>query len=456
MPIHIVILAAGQGTRMQSNIPKVLHLLGGVPLLTRVIETAQTLQPETIHVVYGYGGDLIREQLKHLDVNWVLQEQLLGTGHAVAQALQFIPEQAQVLVLSGDVPLIEADTLSRLTTSIEQHQSLSLLIANVSNPNGLGRILRNPVNDIEAIIEERDASDTERRITEIYAGMCCANAKDLMRWLPMLSKNNAQGEYYLTEIVNFAKAEHQRIYDVHPSHIYEIQGINDRLQLQNLERVWQEKQANRLLLSGVSLADAKRFDLRGTLQCGHDVSIDINCIIEGTVIIGNGCTIAANCILKNVILGDQVVIHTHSVLDGCHIGDYTQIGPFARLRPGTKLAARCKIGNFVETKNVEFAENSKANHLSYLGDARIGQAVNIGAGTITCNYDGINKYQTIIEDGAFIGSDTQLVAPVRIGAYATIGAGSTIRKDAPAHALTLTVSQQKTIPGWQRHLKKAR
>ncbi|KTD20885.1 Bifunctional GlmU protein, UDP-N-acetylglucosamine pyrophosphorylase and glucosamine-1-phosphate N-acetyltransferase [Legionella lansingensis] len=456
MSLQIVILAAGQGKRMLSRVPKVLHPLAGKPMLTRVVETAQQLNPDAIYVVYGNGGAEIKNALADLPVNWVLQEQQLGTGHAVLQALPAIPASSQVLVLSGDVPLIQAQTLRALIDC--QHRgkqaALSLLLATLDDPKGLGRIVRDAHGEVIAIVEEKDATEKQKQIKEIYSGICCAQANDLARWLPNLKNNNAQGEYYLTEIIALAVSEHLPIASMQATNSLEIRGVNDRLQLQQLERVWQQNYARELLLSGVSIADSHRIDVRGELRCAADVFIDVNTVFSGTVIIGSGSQIGPNCVLNNVTLGENCEILANSVLDNCVIGNDCHIGPFARLRPGTKLADKCKIGNFVETKNAIFATASKASHLSYLGDVNIGKDVNIGAGTITCNYDGVNKYETIIEEGAFIGSDTQLVAPVTIGAYATIGAGSTIRKDVPAGELTLTENRQKTIFGWKRPVKK--
>lgn len=440
---------------MHSNRPKVLHTLAGKPLITRVIDTAQQLHPERIHVVYGHGGELIRNALPDLPVHWVHQKEQLGTGHAVMQVLPFIPSEAHVMILSGDVPLIQTDTLRAL---IECHannpSSLTLLVASLDNPYGLGRILRNKNGNIHAIIEEKDANEKEKAIQEIYSGLCVAKAADLAAWLPQVGHHNAQGEYYLTDIIALAARNNTPVNSITAPHAFEIQGVNNRLQLHQLERIWQLKEAEQLLESGVTLADAHRFDLRGHLNCGKDVFIDVNCIFKGHVTLGDGCVIGPHCTLKNVTLGAGSEIFANSVLEDCVIEEECQIGPFARLRAGTHLAPHCKIGNFVETKKATFNKGSKASHLSYLGDVKIGKQVNIGAGTITCNYDGANKHETIIEDGAFIGSDTQLVAPVTVGAYATIGAGSTIRKNVPAHELTLTESKQKTIAGWKRPIKK--
>lgn len=458
MNLQIIILAAGQGKRMYSNTPKVLHPIAGKPMLTRVVETAQQLNPDAIHIIYGHGGEQIKNSLPDLPVHWVHQAEQLGTGHAVMQALPHIPPHAQVLVLSADVPLIQAKTLRALierSTTADIHQSvLALLVANLEDPSGLGRIVRNNQGEIYAIVEEKDAQEQEKNIKEIYTGICCAKASDLEIWLPQLGNNNAQGEYYLTEIIAMAVKNQTPIASLTVDDCFEVQGVNNRLQLQQLERVWQKRTAEQFLANGVMIADANRFDLRGELTCGKDVFIDVNCVLSGTVILGDGCKIGPNCRLTNVTLGAGTEIYPNSVLEGSITGDECQIGPFARLREGTKLAAHCKIGNFVETKKAVFDEGSKANHLSYLGDVSVGKKVNIGAGTITCNYDGANKHQTIIEDGAFIGSDTQLVAPVTIGANATIGAGSTIRKNAPANELTLTESRQKTLAGWKRPVKK--
>jgi bifunctional UDP-N-acetylglucosamine pyrophosphorylase/glucosamine-1-phosphate N-acetyltransferase len=460
MNLQIIILAAGQGKRMYSDTPKVLHHLAGKPMLSRVVETAQQLNPDAIHVIYGHGGEQIKNSLPNLPVHWVHQSDQLGTGHAVLQALPHIPPQAQVLILSADVPLIQTKTLLALIEcckTVNDHQTvLALLVAHLEDPKGLGRIVRDNQGKISSIVEEKDANEQEKNIKEIYTGICCARAADLELWLPQLGNNNAQGEYYLTEIIALAVKNQTTITSLMVHDPMEVQGVNNRLQLQQLERIWQQRTAEQLLENGVMIADAQRFDLRGELICGKDVFIDINCVFTGHVSIGDGCIIGPNCNLTDVTLGVGCKIAANSVLEGCHIGERCHIGPFARLRAGTQLDANCKIGNFVETKKAIFGEDSKASHLSYLGDVHIGKKVNIGAGTITCNYDGVNKHQTIIEDGVFVGSDTQLVAPVTLGANATIGAGSTIRKNVPADELTLTESKQRTIYGWKRPTKKDR
>lgn len=457
MNLQIIILAAGQGKRMYSSIPKVLHQIAGKPMLTRVVETAQQLNPDVIHVIYGHGGEQLKNSLPDLPVHWVYQAEQLGTGHAVMQALPFIPPQTQVLVLSADVPLIQANTLRTLiecsNTANYPKSVLTLLVAHLEDPSGLGRIVRNNQGEVSIIVEEKDANEQEKNIKEIYSGICCAMSDDLDKWLPRLSNDNAQSEYYLTEIIALAVASQTPIRTLGVKDKAEIQGVNNRLQLQQLERIWQVMQAEKLLQQGVTLTDAHRFDLRGELICGKDVFIDINCVFKGKVIIGDGCSIGPNCILTDVNLGAGCEIYANSVLEGCEIANDCAIGPFARLRAGTELAANCKIGNFVETKKAVFGEGSKASHLSYLGDVSLGKKVNVGAGTITCNYDGVNKHKTIIEDGVFVGSDTQFVAPVTVGANATIGAGSTIRKNVPAGELTLTESKQKTVYGWKRPVK---
>lgn len=454
MALHIVILAAGQGQRMRSHLPKVLHTVAGRSMLEHVVITAQSLNPEKIHIIIGHAADTIQTACQALPVQWISQKEQLGTGHAVIQALPHIPEDAEVLVLYADVPLLSGQTLQDLiVVGKSEPNSLALLVATVPNPQGLGRIIRDKQQQIMAIVEEKDATAEQRAIAEIYSGICCTSAANLQRWLAKVTPQNAQKEYYLTDIIALAKEEKKPVVSLSAPHYQDILGVNDRAQLHQVERIWQQRIAQQLLLSGVSIADANRIDIRGTLHCEQDVFIDINTLFKGKVLIGAGSVIGPNCVLSNVTIGARCKIEPASVLEDCSIGDDCQIGPFARIRPGTQLGAHCKIGNFVEAKQTIFGEHSKANHLSYLGDAIIGSHVNIGAGTITCNYDGANKHQTIIEDGVHIGSDTQLVAPVTIGKNATIGAGSTIRSNAPADQLTLSVSQQKTVRGWKRKKK---
>ena len=454
MTLHIVILAAGLGQRMRSNLPKVLHSIAGRSMLERVIDTAQSLAPDRIHVVIGHAAEVVKSACQSMAVNWVTQTEQRGTGHAVLKALPHIPNHAKVLVLYGDVPLLRQNILQSLINLGQSNtDALALLTAIVPNPKGLGRIIRDPQQQIIAIVEEKDANEKQRAIAEIYSGICYTSAANLQRWLPNITPINAQKEYYFTDIIRFAQNDKLAITGLTVENYQDILGVNDRLQLQQVERIWQHRVAEQLLLSGVGIADIHRIDIRGNLHCAQDVFIDINNIFNGQIQIGAGSYIGPNCVLTNVTIGEHCKIEASSVLENCTIGNHCDIGPFARIRPGSQLASHCKIGNFVEIKQTIFGEHSKANHLSYLGDANIGSHVNIGAGTITCNYDGANKHQTIIEDGVHIGSDTQLVAPVVIGKNATIGAGSTIRTNAPADQLTLCMSEQKTIPGWARKKK---
>lgn len=451
-PLHIVILAAGRGKRMQTQLPKVLHRLAGLPLLQHVLNTAKKLNAANIHVIVGHEAEKIQNQIIDSSINWIYQTEQLGTGHAVMQALPHIPENAKVLILSGDVPLIQADTLHKMVTIT--NNDLTLLLADLAQPYGFGRIIRNAEGEILAIVEEKDATPEQKAIREIYTGICCTTANNLKNWLPKLSTNNAQKEYYLTQIIDLAIQDHLTIDSLTPEHLFEIQGINTLNELQSLERIWQHYLATKLLERGVHVSDSNRLDIRGELICATDVFIDINVIIEGKVEIGHGATIGANSILKNCKIGPNCIIHPHSILQDCVIEENCQVGPFARCRPGTYLSKNCKIGNFVETKNAHFANNSKASHLSYIGDATIGKYVNIGAGTITCNYDGFEKHHTVIKDHAFIGSDTQLIAPVIVGEHAIIGAGTSLRENAPDNALTLSPNRQKSILGWKRKTKK--
>lgn len=452
MAIQVVILAAGQGKRMRSHLPKVLHSLAGKPLLEHVIDTAQKISPDSPPIiVYGHQGDILKNALQHHNVCWVEQHEQLGTGHAVLQAMPHLADENGVVILYGDVPLISQHTLKKLIDAAEN--TFSILTTNLEHPHGYGRIKRDEHNNIVAIIEEKDANYAERKITEVNTGIYFIPAKLLKKWLPKLKNNNAQHEYYLTDVITQAVDENIMIHASHPESDDEIFGINDRLQLAHVERRYQKKLAEKLMLQGVTMIDPARVDIRGDVRIGQDVIIDINVILEGNVTIGNNCVIGPNTILRNTVIENNVEIKANSFIDGAEIADHVVIGPFARLRPGTILAANSHVGNFVEIKNSFIGANTKVNHLSYVGDSEVGVSVNIGAGTITCNYDGINKHKTIIGDNAFIGSCTQLVAPVTVGEGATIGAGSTITRDAPAHKLTLSRVPQKTILDWQRPVK---
>lgn len=449
----VIVLAAGQGTRMRSSLPKVLHSIAGRPLLEHVVASAASMNPDSINVVYGHGGDLVKERLSHLDINWVHQSEQLGTGHAVEQALPNIQPGQTVLVLYGDVPLIEPETLhSLLGQSAES--GFSLLTVSMEDPTGYGRIVRNTVGAVERIVEQKDASEDELDIHEINTGILAVSAERLKIWIDALDSDNAQGEFYLTDVVELAVRDGVEIKTYSPSTVEEVQGVNDRQQLSYLERFYQRKQAEQLMQQGVTLIDPSRFDLRGRLDAAQDVTIDANVIFQGNVILGAGVEIGANCHIKDAVVEAGTVVLPNSVIDSAEIGPNCRIGPFARIRPGTKLTAAAHVGNFVELKNAQVAEGSKINHLSYVGDSTIGARVNIGAGVITCNYDGANKHQTVIGDDVFVGSDTQLVAPVEVGDGATIGAGSTIVKSVPESQLTLSRAKQVTIKGWKRPRKK--
>jgi bifunctional UDP-N-acetylglucosamine pyrophosphorylase/glucosamine-1-phosphate N-acetyltransferase len=450
--LNVVILAAGKGTRMYSSLPKVLHSLAGCPLLRHVVDSARALGAERIVVVYGHGGELVPTQLAGEGLVFVPQEPQLGTGHAVQQALPAI-EGDYTLVLYGDVPLTRVDTLTR---AIHERGGLSLITANLDDAAGYGRIVRDDADRVVRIVEERDASPAQKAIREINTGILAAPTKQLRAWVQGLRNDNAQGEYYLTDIIARAVADGVTIHTVQPTDTWEILGVNSKQQLAELERVYQREQASRLLASGVTLSDPARIDVRGELVCGRDVSIDVNCIFEGKVTLADGVVVGANCVLKDTTVGARAHILPFCHMDGARIGSESRIGPFARLRPGTELAAHTHVGNFMEIKNAQLGEGSKANHLSYLGDAVIGRNVNIGAGTIICNYDGANKHQTVIEDDAFIGSDSQLVAPVTVGKGATIGAGSTIARDAPPGELTVARAKQISVKGWKRPVKKVK
>lgn len=459
-PLSVVVLAAGQGTRMKSSLPKVLHTVAGRPLVEHVIQGALALKAVGIHVVYGHGGEQVQQALSSYDLAWAEQAEQLGTGHAVEQALPAIPDNHLVLLLYGDVPLITVATLRRLLLASVQENgddALALLTAKLDDPTGYGRIVRDGEDNggaVQAIVEQKDASPQQLAITEINTGMLAVNAALLKKWIGRLDNNNAQGEFYLTDIVGLAVADKVGVNTTNPSEICEIEGVNNKRQLAELERAYQLRQARRLMEDGLTLRDPARFDLRGELIIGRDVEIDINVVIEGRVELGDGVVIGPNVVLKNVTIGSGTQVYANSVLEDSRLGSHCDIGPFARLRPQTQLADGVKIGNFVEIKKSTIAADSKVNHLSYVGDTTMGSQVNVGAGTITCNYDGANKHQTIIGDNVFIGSDTQLVAPVTIASGATIGAGSTITHDTPANTLTLSRVKQASINGWSRPTKK--
>ena len=440
---------------MRSALPKVLHPLGGLPLLQHVIHAAQQLEPSNIHVVYGHGGEQVREALADEAVNWVLQEQQLGTGHAVDQVMAWVSDGDTLLVLYGDVPLIQADTLRHLLVHAE-NGGVSVLTATLNDPSGYGRIMRDANGKLVGIVEQKDASEEQLNIREINTGFLAAPASRLRRWLERLDNSNTQREYYLTDVIAMAVADGVAVASVSVANEYEILGVNDRVQLSNLERIYQRSEAERLMRSGVTLADPARFDVRGDISVGQDCFIDTNVILDGTVNLGSNVTIGPNCLIQNCIIGDNVEILSHCVIQDADIGAASRIGPFARIRPETRLADHVHVGNFVEIKKSSVAAGSKINHLSYIGDTRMGEKVNVGAGTITCNYDGANKHLTEIGDDVFIGSDTQLVAPVKVGDGATIGAGSTITREVPSGELVLSRSPQQIRPGWKRPLKKSK
>ena len=449
--LDIVILAAGKGTRMRSQIPKVLHPLAGKPMVQHVLDTASGLQPDRTHVVIGHGADQLREVLAEKPVKFAVQAEQKGTGHAVAQALEQLGS-GKVLILYGDVPLLQRESLSELLAHVDE-QHMGLLTVTLADPSGYGRIVRDDAGEAVAIVEQKDASSAELAITECNTGIMAMTSAQLKRWLPQLSAENAQGEYYLTDVIAMAAAEGIKVCTAQPASAVEVEGVNNRAQIARLERVYQRQFADKLMAQGVALADPERLDVRGRLTCGHDVFIDVGCVFEGEVELGEGVRIGPYCVIKNSTIGAESVIEPHSVIDGTVAAGLNQVGPFARLRPGTRLAVKAKVGNFVETKNADVGEGSKINHLSYVGDARLGRDVNVGAGTITCNYDGANKHHTDIGDNAFIGSNTALVAPVSVGKGATIGAGSTIAKDVTDYALAVTRGRQLEKIDWLRPSK---
>jgi bifunctional UDP-N-acetylglucosamine pyrophosphorylase / glucosamine-1-phosphate N-acetyltransferase len=451
-PLSIVILAAGQGKRMQSDIPKVLQPLAGAPMLAHVLDLAASLTPASIHVVYGHGGERVRELFEDGRLRWSLQSEQLGTGDALQQAMPDIPDAHQVLVLYGDVPLLLVDTLRGLLAH-SGPLTVALLTAQLADASGYGRVLRNARGKLLRIVEERDATEKQRRIHEVNTGVLVASARFLKAWLARLKPRNVQREYYLTDIVGLAVRQKLRIATVEASDAAEVQGVNDRLQLALAEGEYRRRRARQLMALGVTLVDPARIDLRGVIAVGRDVLLDANVVLEGPVELADGVRIGPNCVLKNVTVGARTVLYANCVLHDAQIGSDCQIGPFTRMRPKVRLANGVHLGNFVEIKNSEIGAGSKVNHLSYVGDSQVGSTVNIGAGSITCNYDGANKWRTEIGSGAFIGSGAMLVAPVKIGNRATIGAGSTITSDAPADKLTLARSRQVTLDEWQRPRK---
>jgi bifunctional UDP-N-acetylglucosamine pyrophosphorylase/glucosamine-1-phosphate N-acetyltransferase len=452
-PLSIVILAAGQGKRMQSDIPKVLQPLAGAPMLAHVLDLAASLKPASIHVVYGHGGERVRELFDDGRLRWSLQSRQLGTGDALQQAMPDIPDSHQVLVLYGDVPLLLTETLRGL---IERSgaRSVALLTAQLTDPSGYGRLLRGPRGDLRRIVEERDANAKQRAIREVNTGVLVASARFLKDWLARLKPRNAQREYYLTDIVGLAVKQKLQIATLEASDAAEVQGVNDKHQLALAEAEYRRRRARLLMAQGVTLIDPARIDVRGSVAVGRDVLLDVNVVLEGPVQLADGVHVGPNCVLRNVAIGARTVLYSNCVLHDAQIGSDCQIGPFTRMRPKVRIADGVHLGNFVEIKNSEIGAGSKVNHLSYVGDSKVGSAVNVGAGTITCNYDGLNKWRTEIGDGAFIGSGAMLVAPVKIGNGATIGAGSTITEDAPADKLTLARSRQITLEQWQRPRKK--
>ncbi|NLD68709.1 MAG: bifunctional UDP-N-acetylglucosamine diphosphorylase/glucosamine-1-phosphate N-acetyltransferase GlmU [Limnobacter sp.] len=454
--MNIVILAAGQGKRMRSDLPKVLHPLAGKPLLQHVVDCARSLAPRRIVIVHGHGGDQVREAIgsspSGRELLWALQSPQHGTGHAVMQAVPQLDDSVPTLVLYGDVPLTTRETLQRLVEAAGADR-LALLTVELDDPTGYGRIVRE-AGQVARIVEHKDADEATRSIREVNTGILVAPTAALKRWLQGLSSDNAQNEYYLTDIVASAVEDGVTVTSARPDAVWETLGVNSKLQLAELERIHQGNVARRLLEDGVTLADPARFDLRGTLRCGRDVAIDVNCVFEEEVELDDGVRIGANCVIRNARIGAGAQILPFTHIDGASVGANARIGPYARLRPGTELGEDTHVGNFVEMKATTMAAGSKANHLAYIGDATVGERVNIGAGTITCNYDGANKHRTVIEDDAFIGSDTQLVAPVTVGRGATLGAGTTLSRNAPAGKLTVSRARQVTIDGWQRPKKK--
>ena len=450
--LSVVILAAGKGTRMYSDLPKVLHKVAGKPMVKHVIDTAKQLNATQIHLIYGHGADLLKQRLADEPVNWVFQAEQLGTGHAMQQAAPFFADDENILMLYGDAPLITTETLQKLIAA-KPENGIALLTVNLENPTGYGRIIRQDGN-VTAIVEQKDANAEQLKITEVNTGVMVSDGASFKKWLARLDNNNAQGEYYMTDVIGLVNQDGFKVVAVQATDMMEVEGANNRLQMAALERYFQRKQAQKLLLAGVSLTDPERFDLRGELEHGKDVEIDINVIIEGNVRLGNRVKIGAGCVLKNVEIADDVEIKPYSVLENAVVGEKAAIGPFSRLRPGAELAAETHVGNFVEIKQAKVGKGSKVNHLTYIGDAEIGCDCNIGAGVITCNYDGANKFKTVIGDNVFVGSDSQLIAPVTIADNVTVAAGATVTDNVEAGELVISRVRQRHIPNWKRPTKK--
>ncbi len=451
--IEAIILAAGKGTRMNSKLPKVMHLLAGKPFVEHVVDTTENLLPDQIHLVLGHGAELVESHFSGRSLNVVIQEQQLGTGHAVKQVLPHLADDSVALILYGDVPLIQKETLERLSAVVSD-KSMGLLTVKLDDPSGYGRILRDDKDVVTSIVEHKDASEAEKTVNEVNTGVMAVKASHLREWLPKVTNNNVQGEFYLPDIIAMANQGSIEVVAIEAEHEYEVQGVNDRKQQAQLERQTQLLIAENLMATGVTLLDPTRFDCRGDIHAGSDCSIDVNCVFEGSIELGDNVSIGPNCCIKNAKIGDGTNILANTVIEDATIETNCNVGPFARIRPGSILADGSKVGNFVETKKVHLGKGSKINHLSYVGDSTVGENVNIGAGTITCNYDGVNKFQTNIEDGVFVGSNSALVAPVTIGKNATIAAGSTITADVEADSLAVARQRQKKIPGWTRPSKK--
>ncbi|ASG64658.1 UDP-N-acetylglucosamine diphosphorylase/glucosamine-1-phosphate N-acetyltransferase [Idiomarina piscisalsi] len=453
MKLRVVILAAGKGTRMRSDLPKVLHKVANKPMVEHVIDTARSLKPEAVNLIYGHGGEQLQQSIQGDDLTWVEQREQLGTGHAVQQVIPFLNDDEKVVILYGDVPLLSESTLIKLLTAT-QTTELGLLTMTLDDPTGYGRIVRNTDKQVTGIVEQKDASTEQLVIQEVNTGIMIADGAKLKSWLENLSNNNAQKEYYLTDIVAMAAEQGVTIATAQPDATYEVEGANNRQQLAQLERAFQRRKADELMTQGVTLIDPARFDCRGKLTVGNDVTFDINVVIEGDVTIGNNVTIEPNCVIKDAKIGDNTVVRANSHIEGATVAQNCKVGPFARLRPGAELADEAQVGNFVEMKKSRLGKGSKASHLTYLGDAQVGDYANIGAGTITCNYDGVNKFLTEIGNGAFIGSNSSLVAPVKIGNNATVGAGSVVTREVADQELAVARGKQRNISGWQRPQKK--